>query len=341
MPNAKRTPSTRHRGFTLIELLVVIGIISILVALTIPAVQQAREAARSSQCRNNLKQMGLAIHAYHDVYQSFPPGYLMTPKSTTPPYGSGSAAGFRSSTLAPASRIKDSLPPPPPVIEPVLPGWGWASLILSFVDQGPLASRINYGIAVDKPVHDDERVIQLPLFTCPSDSGAGVFAVLDTSNKYIADAATNSYAVSYGSGGLINTDPQNGTGVFQCNVGVRLNQITDGTSHTFALGERVAMFAKSPWAGVLTDGTCRTTPNAPVYVATISGEPSLVMARINNVSLNSPYSEPYDFFSAHYSVVHFLFSDGTVRPMSQFVDLSVLHGLATRSGSEPVQYGSN
>lgn len=334
MPNELFRPSVRKRGFTLIELLVVIGVISVLVALILPAVQQAREAARRTQCRNNLKQMGLAIHAYHDVHQSFPPAYLMAPKTTTPPIQNGTRGrGSREPAW-----VFDFLPPPAAVIEPVMPGWGWGSLILPFIDQSAIGSRIDYGIAMDQPIHDDERMIPLTLYTCPSDSEAGTFSVLSQSNKFIGDAATNSYAASYGAGGLINTDPQNGNGVFQCNVGIRLHQIRDGTSHTLAIGERAASFAKSPWAGVLTDGTCRTTPGAPVYIATMSGEPSLVMARVNNLALNSPFSEPYDFFSPHSSTVHFLFADGAVRGVSMFVDLSVLTSLATREGNEPVQW---
>src|SRR5687768_201165 len=100
--------SSSRRAFTLIELLVVIAIIGILVALLLPAVQQAREAARRTQCKNNLKQLGLALHNYHDQHKLLPPGYVSD--YTT----AGTDTG---------------------------PGWGWAAMILPQIDQGPLFNR--------------------------------------------------------------------------------------------------------------------------------------------------------------------------------------------------------
>jgi prepilin-type processing-associated H-X9-DG protein len=94
------------------------------------------------------------------------------------------------------------------------------------------------------------------------------------------------------------------------------------------------MFTKTPWAGVMTGGAVRTTAGAPVYTAIIELAPTMVMARAGKWALNSPYSEPYDFFSAHPSVVHFLFADGSVQVLSSGTEHAVFHALATRHGGD-------
>src|SRR5262245_48859233 len=103
------------RGFTLIELLVVIAIIAILIALLLPAVQQAREAARRTSCKNNLKQLGIALHSYHDAHRTLPPGYLYRPNTgSTPP---SNAAGF-----------------------------SWGAMSLPFLDQANLYQQFNWNV---------------------------------------------------------------------------------------------------------------------------------------------------------------------------------------------------
>ena len=112
----------RSRGFTLIELLVVIAIIAVLIALLLPAVQAAREAARRVQCVNNLKQMGMALHNYHDALSVFPPGYIA------------------------ASKFIDGE-------TDTSPGWSWASMILPQLDQAPLYSSINVCLPIQAPAN--------------------------------------------------------------------------------------------------------------------------------------------------------------------------------------------
>lgn len=152
----------RRRGFTLIELLVVLSIMAILMGLLLPAVQQAREAARRTQCANNLRQLGLALHSYHEVHNSLPAGsYLMGP-------------GF-----------------------PVQTGWGWGSMILAMVDQAPLQAQLDYSLATATGGNRQQIVTPLAAWRCPSDPAPPVIDVefLDGSR---ANVATGNYAGSEG-----------------------------------------------------------------------------------------------------------------------------------------------
>ena len=324
----------RGVGFTLIELLVVIAMVGILVAILLPAVQAARETARRASCKNNLKQMGLALLNYHDSLGTFPSGYIrdksangppppILPAPIVPPPGNGPTRRF-------------DAPPPNLLIESSKPGWGWASLMLAYLEQQSLHDKIPFDSPVESPAAADTRTVRLSIYTCPSDINTGVYTVLDENNGPLADTATNSYVACFGSYGLINTHPDFGNGLFQRNSGRRIADILDGTSQTIAIGERGCIFAQSPWAGVMTGGTCRTKAGAPVYSAVIEKAPSMVLARIGNRELNSPYSEPYDFFSPHRNVVQFVFADGSVHAISESVDIKVLHALATRDANEPI-----
>jgi prepilin-type N-terminal cleavage/methylation domain-containing protein len=317
----------RRTGFTLIELLVVIAIIGILIGLLVPAVQKVREAAARIKCANNLKQMGLALHNYHDAQQSFPPGYLYNGASgnSTTPGGGG------------AIRKLDRPPPlPVSVLYPNAPGWGWAAFLLPYIEQDNLHRQIDFNLPTESPSMAGVRTTRLSVYTCPSDWAAGVFTVQSDQNQNLADAATNSYAACFGSGGLMNTQPDAGNGMFYRNSRLGMKDITDGTSNTIAIGERAALFAKAPWVGVISGGTLRTTPGAPVYTSIAELAPPMAMARVGNKALHDPYCEPYDFFSGHGPVVQFVFADGSVHALSQGVNATVLQALATRGGGEVV-----
>jgi hypothetical protein len=208
--------------------------------------------------------------------------------------------------------------------------------MLPFVEQQSLYDKIDFHVAVEAPSSAPARLTAMPHLTCPSDTDTGVFTVLHELNGPIGDAATNSYAGCFGSFGLMNTDPDHGNGLFQRNSGIRHSDIVDGLGHTIAIGERAGLFAQSPWAGVMTGGTVRTTVGAPVYTAITELSPAMVLARMGNRTLNSPYSEPYDFFSPHIVVVNFVFADGSVHALDTSTDHDILHALATRAEAEVV-----
>jgi len=294
-------------------------------ALLMPAVQSARESARKTSCRNRLKQIGLALHLYEEAHKSFPSGYIYFGATAPPP-------------RAMPQSFRTDAPPPSPQFQPNGPGWSWMTLILPHMDQAPLYDRIDFNRDVSLPSAAEIRTTIVTAYRCPSDTHADdEFTVLDELNRPMGLARPSSYAAVFGSFGLINTDPDHGNGMFQRNSRTRVRDVLDGLSNTIAVTERAALLAKGPWTGVMTGGTVRTTPGAPVYTSIIELSPAMTLARMGNRNLNSPYCEPYDFFSGHPGIVYFLFGDGHVSGFSTSSDKDTLHSLSTIAGQEVVQ----
>jgi prepilin-type N-terminal cleavage/methylation domain-containing protein/prepilin-type processing-associated H-X9-DG protein len=294
--------SHRQRGFTLIELLVVIAIIGVLVALLLPAVQQAREAARRTQCKNNLKQIGLALHNYHDSFNMFPSGWIGVTNGALNIYGSN--------------------------------GWGWAARLLPQMDQSPLYNTLNFNVSVADPSQLTQRTTKLPMFRCPTDIGLDQWTITDTAAVPLTPLATANYAGVFGvsdlhdcasgtstSWPLPTSYPQcGGEGTFFHNSKVRLADITDGTSNTFVVGEHKSNLNLNPqwystWAGVI--------PNAEDAIVRILGTA--------DHTPNHPANHIDDFSSHHTGGAQFVFGDGSVKFISTNIDLNQYKSMATRS----------
>lgn len=297
--NAKNRPA-----FTLIELLVVIGILGVLIALLLPAVQKARESANRAKCQNNLRQIGIALHSYHGDHNAFPPGYRWQ------------------------SRVPD-------VPNRTDPGWSWAAFLLPYVEHDNLQHQINFNSSVGDPSNESVRATVLSVFVCPTDQQTGLFQIQTTTGLSF-DSATNSYAACFGGLVEIGDTPGCGDGVFYRNSRVRIADITDGSSNTLAVGERAALFAQAPWAGAVSAGTVRITPGAPTTSTSVEAAPVQVLAHCGSHALNDNQSDPDDFFTPHVGVAFFLFADGSVRPVSVNTDMAIIRALATRHGGEVV-----
>ena len=315
----------KKRGFTLIELLVVIAIIAILIALLLPAVQQAREAARRTQCKNNLKQMGLALHNYHDIYGMFPLAhYRTTPEGQYA--GHGVTSNGRQS-LRDGQNVE---------------AWGWQVSILPQIDQAPLYNlldvprfRLTDVLAGRNPRLQTRQQIENALktfisaYVCPSDQNDGIAH----QNRHFGGGLGNNADPNLGQfrPGITTYMANRGTrdqpqwtndchGAFDATRGYRIRDFSDGTSNTFMVGERNTIACRSgTWIGVRNPdggaqrgiwynfGHTRTVQNAPTSVFTWSG---------NNGCGES-------FSSDHVGGVQWLFADGHVQFISdniEFVD---------------------
>jgi prepilin-type N-terminal cleavage/methylation domain-containing protein len=338
----------RGRGFTLIELLVVIAIIAVLIALLLPAVQSAREAARRIQCVNNLKQIGIAMHNYHDTIGTFPTSFWRTQN------GPGGA--------------------------PTTPDWpgyhraSWLTMILPYIEQGNIYNSLNVRVPISYGEFDaiQSTALMSPIATymCPSDpaptfstharadTGVGYFGPNNSRNgtsgpklsyfgnfgdnhtddntywpfRTLPIARENGFGEAGTFTGIISRDGQGGT--------VSIRDITDGTSNTFAVGE--SLFESCRWFTWPNPNGTTAGSVVPINwkITHHNDDPDWGPAVADrNDSWN--WRSGFGFRSQHPGIVQFLFCDGRVAAIKESINRdAVYRGLSTRALGEVISSDS-
>jgi type II secretory pathway pseudopilin PulG len=304
-------------------LLVVIAIITVLIGLLLPAVQKVREAAARTQCLNNLKQMGLALHNYHDAHGHLPPGFTST---TTGPWPGGS---------------NDPTPE-------VGPGWSLFAHMLPQIEQDNLHRTIDFTKPITHSANAAARRTVIKGYVCPSDDPPRVIDVTDSGNPpadastpvKMTEAAVCSYAGVLGDGAYEQTPF---TGVFHRNSRTRLTEIPDGTSNTVGVGERTSRFTTNSWVGVVPGQETVYAPTAREYdpaKPSLRARPAitavLVHVRITSGAPNALGNSPGSFASSHTGGAQFLNMDGSCRFISSSVSKPTYRAYVTRNGGEVV-----
>jgi prepilin-type N-terminal cleavage/methylation domain-containing protein/prepilin-type processing-associated H-X9-DG protein len=317
-------------GFTLIELLVVIAIIAVLIGLLLPAVQKVREAAARMQCQNNLKQIGLAMHSYHDAYNSLPPGNVNTSATA--------GTGHYSNMM------------------------GWGVAILPFIEQGNLYQRYDYTVSNLDNKNNPVLAIPLKVMLCPSDPqpGGAVTAPFESASF----GQTLGYQLPIAAGSYKGVSGQTAPGprfwdyseyyqsLYSSSANLRgplhnvgagggatetLTTITDGTSNTFLVGEyatttnpeRRAFWGSS--LSYLSLGSCGTD-------SAVRGLPNFAAcaAALPTPSISNPNRCNRAFASLHTGGMQFVFCDGHVQFVQASIDATLYVSLATITGGEVV-----
>ena len=320
----------RSRGFTLIELLVVIAIIAVLIALLLPAVQAAREAARRAQCVNNLKQLGLAMHNYHDSVGTFPIG-LMGFRS---PRAVANGGKYADGTLA--SNMRRT----------------WAWLILPYIEQGTLANAINYSLPFNNHVHDTAVRIIPATFLCPSDPNMGFVDVGSYPVRkvnYMVNWGNTHYYQAYQNnpftpGPLVQGETVPFLGApFSIDDAFGVQSIIDGTSNTLLMSEvkvglpngnsqdhRGDVF-NDDFNGPMFNGYTPPNSTFPDYAS--GGCQYVFMTNPPCVSKTPTFNAARSY---HAGGVNGLLSDGSVKFFKNTVSVPTWRALSTSAGAEVV-----
>jgi prepilin-type N-terminal cleavage/methylation domain-containing protein len=300
----------RQSGFTLVELLVVIAIIGTLVALLLPAIQAARESARKSSCKNNLRQVGVAMHNYESARATLPPGYQY-------------AAGNQGNAL----------------------GFSWGVMLLPFMELQSMYDKFDF----KKPIYDNinaaVREVHIATLLCPTDDVSPSGFVEMGAERY----AMACYVANFGTPDLDEDQEQNGPvptdpfrrlgpwGPFYRNSQTKLREITDGLTHTLMVGERqngpfrttgshgVHFEYETTWAGAVRDVDDNTDDHGHMVLFQTGHTP------------NHPDSDDRDVSASHSGEALFLLCDGSVHSIPEDIDEAVYFALGTMNWDETLR----
>jgi prepilin-type N-terminal cleavage/methylation domain-containing protein/prepilin-type processing-associated H-X9-DG protein len=296
-----------RRALTLIELLVVIAIIGVLIGLLLPAVQKVREAANRMMCSNNLKQLGLALHTFHDTHKKFPPG------NVTGPF------------------------PEAGVTNPV--EHGWAPYILPFIDQKPLLDLYRWDLPMYDPGNQKVAAQKLPIFQCPSAPEQDRFMTFGAFS-WGGKGACGDYAPAFYVDSVLVLrgwipQPADYRGVLEPNHMTRMSEITDGTANTILLVEDAGRprqwragragpaqtISGGPWSGFHTGITLQGS--------SLDGQTRPGLCAIN-------CTNDHEVYSFHPGGANAVFADGSVHFLKADINIRVLAALVMRAGGEVV-----
>jgi prepilin-type processing-associated H-X9-DG protein len=256
-----------------------------------------------------LKQIGLALHNYHDRVKTFPPGYKTDVDTDNSDLG---------------------------------PGWGWAAFLLDNLEQGSLQKSIRFEFQISDPANLQARTTPVSAYICPAEIKSGAFSVVGAEGNPICDVERGSYVAMNGVLG-VSSDAADNNGAFLRNLTMRTSDITDGLSNTLFVGERSTDMSSVTWTGAVTNGVvpAQRYPDLSDQLANAEAASALTLAHGSRDHLpNNPLVFDADATASfHAGGVNFLFGDGSVRFITSAIDGSVYEALLTRAGGEPVSAG--